>query len=60
VWCAENRLRRGEILSLEQTWVLAQAWYHNRMDPGYRGRTAAEAQEIFKQVGLRSGFWYGP
>ena len=58
VWCAQKRLPRGEILSLEQAWALAKAWYHNRMDPDYRGRTAAESQEIFHQVGLRSSFWY--
>lgn len=43
---------------LELTWALAKAWYHDRMDPNYRGRTAAQAQEIFRQLGLRSSFWY--
>ncbi|HWU38035.1 MAG TPA: hypothetical protein VN203_10350 [Candidatus Acidoferrum sp.] len=43
---------------MEKTWTLAKAWYYNRMDPNYRGRSAAEAREIFREVGLSSGFWF--
>ena len=57
-WCAERGLPRGESLGLDQVWALAQAWYHNRLDPAYRGRSAEEAQAIFRQVGLRAPFWY--
>ena len=56
-WCERNGRPRGEVLSLEQTWSLANAWYGDRLDPDFRGRTAAQAQAIFWQVGLRSPFW---
>ena len=56
-WYEKHRLPRGAILSLGQTWALAKAWYHNRMDPDYRGRTAEQAQAVFRQVGLQSSFW---
>ena len=45
------------MLSLEQTWALAQAWYGDRLAPDFRGRTAVQAQEIFRRVGLASSFW---
>jgi hypothetical protein len=57
-WCSQNNVQRGETLSLSQLWALAQAWYHNRMDPQFRGRTVEEAQGVFRQLGLRSPFWY--
>jgi hypothetical protein len=56
-WCAATREPRGETLLLEQVWTLAQAWYGDRMDPGFRGRTIEQAVEIFSRVGLRSDFW---
>jgi hypothetical protein len=37
--------------------MLAQQWYHNRLALDYHGRTAAEAEAIFDQVGLKSPFW---
>ena len=45
------------MLPLEQAWALAQAWYGDRLSPGFRGRTAVQAQEIFRRVGLASSFW---
>jgi hypothetical protein len=44
-------------MSVERLWVLAQRWYVNRMDPRYRGRSAAEAEQLFHEVGLTSAFW---
>jgi hypothetical protein len=51
---------RGEILSLDQIWSLAKAWYGDRLQPGFTGRTIAEAHHIFNQLGLTSPFWYLP
>ena len=48
---------RGELLTLGQTWALAKAWYHNRLDPAYRRPTAQEATDTFASVGLRGEFW---
>lgn len=49
---------RGEVLTLDQTWELAKLWYRDRMNPGFRGRSADEAQRIFRQLGLHSASWY--
>jgi len=47
----------GETVSLDQLWALAQRWYHNRMDVHYQGRSVAEAEQLFREVGLTSAFW---
>ena len=56
-WCQVGNVARGEVVSLEQVWALAQAWYHNRMAPDYRGRSIAEAEAVFESVGLTGAFW---
>ena len=56
-WCAATGEPRGDLLSLAQVWTLAQAWYGDRMHPGFRGRTVEQAMAIFAQAGLTSDFW---
>jgi hypothetical protein len=36
---------------------MARAWYGDRLSPDFRGRTAAEAEVIFRGEGLTSAFW---
>jgi hypothetical protein len=45
------------LLSLATTWRLAQAWYHDRLDPAWRRKTPEEAQQLFDELGLGSAFW---
>ena len=44
-------------MSLTQTWALSRAWYDNRLESTFRGRGAAEAQAILRDVGLTGPFW---
>lgn len=48
---------RGEVLPMATVWELSKAWYHARLSADYRGRTAAQVQEIFASFGLTSDFW---
>ena len=57
-WCKRNNLDRGEILSLDQVWKLSKLWYDDRLSLDYHGRTIEQAEEIFRQAGLMSAFWY--
>lgn len=57
-WCKSKNVEPGETLSVEQVWELSQLWYRNRLSPQYRGRTAAQAEAIFKQLGFASPFWF--
>jgi hypothetical protein len=56
-WCAATGEPRGEVLTLAQVWTLSQAWYGDRMDPDFRGRTHEEAARIFAYLGLTAAFW---
>lgn len=57
-WCRRNNMERGEALTIDQVWKLSKLWYHDRLSMDYHGRTAEQAQKIFRQVGLTSAFWY--
>lgn len=48
----------GGLLSPEQAWELARAWYsQDRREHAWRRKTKAESQEIFNRLGLSSPFW---
>ena len=57
-WCKRNELERGEVLTVNQVWELSKLWYQDRLSMDYHGRSIEQAEQIFKQVGLISDFWY--
>ena len=48
---------KGELMTPEQMWRLADTWYHDRDDPGWRRRSADEAEQVFADIGLTGEFW---
>ena len=56
-WSEMRGTRRGEVMSVEQQWQLARAWFEGRLRPGYRRRTADEAEALFAEIGLKGPFW---
>lgn len=48
---------RGVTLSLHKVNELAQAWWSDRLDPGWRPHTRDENQAILDSVGLSGDFW---
>lgn len=48
---------RGDFMSTEQMWRLAEEWYGGRADPSWRRRTADEGEAIFASIGLTGDFW---
>ena len=44
-------------MSLPQIWGLAQAWYADRLEAGWRRRTPEEAEAVFASLGLTGEFW---
>ena len=56
-WCTSWKQPRGALLSMEQIWGLARAWYHDRLAPEWRPKTPEEIRGLFKQLGLTSEFW---
>jgi hypothetical protein len=57
-WCQQWKLERGALLSVEQAWRLALAWYApDRRDVAWRRKTVDEAEALFEELGLTSPFW---
>jgi hypothetical protein len=56
-WCESEGLERGALLTPEQQWRLADAWYANRLAPDWQRRTPAEAEAVFAELGLVGDFW---
>jgi hypothetical protein len=56
-WCRRHAITKGKILSMDQAWALAQAWYGDYLNPKWRRRSPQEAREIFENIGLRGAFW---
>ena len=59
-WLAREKKTRGAVVSLEQVWHLAKAWYTDPRDPSWRPRTRDESQAVLSSVGLTSEFWELP
>lgn len=49
--------RKGELMTPEKMWRLADTWYHDRDDPEWRRRSADEAEQVFADIGLTGEFW---
>jgi hypothetical protein len=56
-WCREQGVPRRPILSLDQLWKLAVAWYENRLTPQARRPQPDEIRRIFAGIGLEGPFW---
>lgn len=56
-WCRRRGLPRRPLVSLDQLWELAQAWYGSRLTPEARRPMGAEIRQIFDRIGLSDPFW---
>jgi hypothetical protein len=56
-WCKQWHQPRGAIISLEQQWRLAQAWYEDRLTFDWRRKTTEEVDALWNKLGFTSSFW---
>jgi hypothetical protein len=56
-WCRARDLPRGAILTPDQAWRLAYAWYKDKVKPEWRRYTPDEAEAILAGIGLTGPFW---
>jgi len=56
-WCRQWSQPRGAILTLDQAWGLAQAWFGRKMDPDWRRATLEETESLLSGLGLTGPFW---
>lgn len=45
------------MVPMSQLWSLTQRWYHDRLNPSFRGRSLDTASEILRDTGLTGTFW---
>ena len=56
-WCKSQGTPRRPILTIDQLWFLAVAWYENRLTIESRRPAPDEMVEIFAKIGLVGEFW---
>jgi hypothetical protein len=56
-WCEARDLPRRPLISLDQLWQLAVAWYANRLTVESRRPVPNEMVEVFASIGLTGPFW---
>jgi hypothetical protein len=56
-WCAARDMSRGGILTPDQAWKLARAWYKDKLKPDWRRHTLEEAEALLCEIGLSGSFW---
>jgi hypothetical protein len=56
-WLAARGHQRGGVIGLETLRTLAARWYGDRLDPGWRPRSAEGSQAILAASGLTDPFW---
>lgn len=56
-WCGQRGIERGGLLTPDQLWRLARAWYSDRLSPDWRRKTTEEGQAVLEGLGLTGPFW---
>lgn len=59
-WAEEKYLPRGQAVTLENAWALAQAWYGNYLAPDWSPRSELETNVLLERCGLTDSFWQFP
>jgi hypothetical protein len=56
-WARERGHEPGETIAATKLWELADAWWHDRLDAGWRPHTREQNQAILDSLGLTTPFW---
>ena len=59
-WCGRHRIALGDIQPVTKVLELAKRWYGEHLRPDWRKKSIAEAQAIFKELGLDHPTWSLP
>lgn len=56
-WCREHEHPMRPLVTIDQLWRLAAAWYGTRLDPAARRPGPEEIRQILSGIGLTGDFW---
>jgi hypothetical protein len=57
LWCRAREFPTGGLLTLDQGWRLAVAWFGERRSPRWRRGSPEEIHALFERLGLTGPFW---
>jgi hypothetical protein len=57
LWCYNDNISKGPLITIKQLWQLAETWYANRLTKESKRPTPDEIPRIFSRVGLEGAFW---
>ncbi|GII89903.1 alkylmercury lyase family protein [Sinosporangium siamense] len=60
LWASQTDTPVGQAIPATTLWQLAQPWYGDRLNSGYRPRPLAESQALLTECGLTGDFWTLP
>ena len=56
-WCQQHNYPMRPVVSMDQLWQLATAWYSTRLQENSRRPKPDEMRAIFERIGLHGDFW---
>jgi hypothetical protein len=56
-WLTSNQATKGKVMTLEQAWRLAKAWYADPRLVAWQPLAREERQAVLSSVGLVGDFW---
>jgi hypothetical protein len=56
-WCEQHEYAKGPIVTMDQLWGMATAWYATRLQEDSRRPKPEEIRQIFASLGLGGDFW---
>jgi hypothetical protein len=56
-WTEPRGATTGATLTPQQGWLLAKAWFTDRLSRDWRRKTPEEARAVFDSIGLTGAFW---
>ncbi len=56
-WCEAKEAPVRPLVTMDQLWSLANAWYATRLEENSRRPQADEMRGIFASIGLDDPFW---
>lgn len=59
-WCSRHGRPRGAVVGVDTVAELAGLWFGDYASPDWRRKTAAEAEAVFRRLGLDPDFWTIP
>jgi hypothetical protein len=59
-WCTRHGFPLGDVIDIDTGIALARAWFGDYLELTWSRKSAEEAQQVFRSLGLTSEFWHPP